>query len=68
MDEGIVGSDIYLRHDRGPAQHFRVWDRAKFLESQVQQGIDATDKDRKPAPYIVSVATREEYLAEHKRK
>jgi hypothetical protein len=68
MDEqGLSGRDVFLRHGGGPVQHFRAWDAELFIASQVAQGLEYKDKAGKPAPYVVSVATREEYIAEHRK-
>lgn len=57
----IVGRDVYLRMNGGPVQHFRAWDVEAFVQSQIAQGKDAKD------PYVVTVATAEQYAAERKR-
>lgn len=65
-DSGIIGRDIYLRYDRGPVQMFRVWDADLFIARQVDAEISAVDKNNVPAPYVVSVASVEDYLSEKK--
>jgi hypothetical protein len=61
MDGFIIGTDVYLRYGRGPVQQFRAWDKERFIESQVDQGLAAKE------PYVVAVCTREEYLLEHRK-
>ncbi len=59
--ETIVARDVYLRYDGGRVQHFRAWDAARLVESQIAQGRDA-----KP-PYVVTIATEAEFAQERAR-
>lgn len=63
--ETMQGRDVFLRYNGGPVQHFRAWDVARFIESQVEQGRNAKKpEDRRE----ITVATIAEYRAEHNRK
>lgn len=66
-DQGIVGQDVFLRYDGGPVQHFRAWDRVKFITSQIEQGLNAKNKKGEPEPIVVSHATEAEYRSEHRK-
>ena len=61
MIEIIEVTDVYLRYNNGPVQSFRTWNKARFIESQVTQGMTAKE------PYNVSLASREEYMKEHRK-
>jgi hypothetical protein len=60
-DDSMSGRDVYLLYGKGPVQHFRAWDAAMFIESQVAQGMTAKE------PYEVNVADAAAYRAEHRR-
>lgn len=62
----MQGSDLFFRRDRGPVISVRVWDRDSFIRAEVDRGIAHTDSG-KPAPYVVQLATVEEFRAERRR-
>jgi hypothetical protein len=63
----VKADDLFLRYDGGPVQCFRVWDRARFIESQANQCADHKDAAGKPAPMILKLATVDEYRAEQRK-
>lgn len=64
MSENIVGRSIYLRFNSGPIQHFRVWDSARFIQAQVDAGVNNKNDKGEPDPVIVRVVEESDYRFE----
>ena len=62
------GQDVYIaltRNGKTTFNHHRVWDRDRFFAAQVNQYSGPMTKPEDV--HKVRVATREEYVANHKR-
>lgn len=64
MNDIIEGRSIYLRFNNGPIQHFRVWNTARFIQAQVDIGVNHENDKGEPDPIIVKVMDEKDYRFE----
>lgn len=69
MNDTIIGSDLYFRVTDAAGKSYvnyaRAWDREKLFASLQQNHGDAKKKPEERC--TVTMATREEYLAERRK-